>query len=104
MTSSVYKETEAGKFSRDFGLKDQIRRAAVSIMSNIAEGFDRNRVKEFALFLRIAKGSCAEVRAQLYVALDAAYLDEQRFQCLMDLAAEIGRIIGGLQASLKKKL
>jgi four helix bundle protein len=90
-------------FARDFGLKDQIRRAAVSILSNIAEGFERNRPAEFHQFLAVAKGSCAELRSQLYIALDACYLDQARFEQMLALAVEVGKIIGGLRASVEKR-
>lgn len=70
LTRDVYTASKQAAFAKDFGLKDQIRRAAVSIMSNIAEGFERGGDKEFAQFIALAKGSSAEVRAQLYVALD----------------------------------
>jgi len=98
----IYKMTEDGKFSRDFGLRDQIRRAAVSIMSNIAEGFERMGRAEFHQFLVIAKASCAEVRSQLYIAHDIGYIDRKQFEEIHSLAEEVGRIIGGLRASLKK--
>ncbi len=68
LTNTIYQATGTGRFTRDFGLKDQIRRASISILSNIAEGFERGGDKEFFQFLAIAKGSCGEVRAQLYVA------------------------------------
>ena len=68
LTASIYKVTSAGAFARDYGLRDQIRRAAVSSMSNIAEGFERDGNKEFIQFLSVAKGSTGEVRSQLYVA------------------------------------
>jgi four helix bundle protein len=103
LTREIYQLTTEAGFSRDFGLKDQIRRAAISIMSNIAEGFERNRPNEFHQFLSIAKASCAELRSQLYIALDACYLDELRFNQLMELAAEVGRIIGGLRAAVEKQ-
>ncbi len=74
LTNEIYEATAQGDFARDFGLKDQIRRAAVSIMSNIAEGFERSGTGEFVQFLAIAKGSSGEVRSQLYVALDQQYL------------------------------
>ena len=74
LSKAVYAVTGDGTFARDFGLRDQIRRAAVSVMSNIAEGFDRGGNRELTQFLYIAKGSAAEVQAQLYVALDAGYL------------------------------
>ena len=74
LTNEIYQATASGQFVRDFGLKDQIRRASVSVLSNIAEGFERGGDKEFLQFLAVAKGSCGEVRAQLYVALDQGYL------------------------------
>ena len=104
LAARIYELTKAGDFSRDFGLKDQIRRAAVSVISNIAEGFERNRQKEFHQSLSIAKGSCAEVRAQLYVALDAGYLTNSEFKQLMANAEEVGRILGGLRASVENQI
>ena len=103
LTRQIYKATNLPAFSRDFGLKDQIRRAAVSIMSNIAEGFERGRPSEFHQFLSIAKGSCAELRSQLYVALDAGYVNEPQFQELMFDATEAGQVIGGLRVSVEKR-
>ena len=104
LTAKIYALTKAGDFSRDFGLKDQIQRAAVSVMSNIAEGFERNRQKEFHQFLSIAKASCAEVRSQLYIALDAGYITDSEFKQLMANAEEVGRIIGGLRASVESQI
>jgi four helix bundle protein len=103
LTREIYKVTNLDKFARDFGLKDQIRRSAVSIMSNIAEGFERGRPSEFHQFLSIAKGSCAEVRSQLYVALDADYLTQQEFGRLMANAVETGQVIGGLRVSVERR-
>jgi four helix bundle protein len=77
ITNEIYTFSSAETFYRDFGLRDQIRRSAVSIMSNIAEGFERDGDKEFIQFLSIAKGSAGEVRSQLYVALDRAYVGEE---------------------------
>jgi four helix bundle protein len=77
LAAEIYKVTDEGKFARDFGLKDQIRRAAISVMSNIAEGFERGRSAEFHQVLSIAKASCAELRSQLYIALDAGYLNQE---------------------------
>jgi four helix bundle protein len=103
LTAEIYKITGIDKFARDYGLKDQIRRAAVSIMSNLAEGFERGRSAEFHQFLSIAKASCAELRSQLYVAFDADYLDKEHFNKLMVQAAEVGQIIGGLRAAVERK-
>ena len=95
LTSQIYRVTSTGDFVRDFGLKDQIRRASVSILSNIAEGFERGNDKEFAYFLSLAKGPSGEVRAQLYVALDLGYLSEDIFNELSDCVREIGELLGG---------
>src|SRR5947208_14666126 len=103
LTREIYKITNLPASSRDFGLKDQIRRAAVSIMSNIAEGFERGRPSEFHQFLSIAKGSCAELRSQLYVALDAGHVLEPAFAQLYAQAEEVGRIVGGLRASVQRR-
>ena len=104
LTREVYQATEQGAFARDFGLKDQIRRASVSIMSNLAEGYERGTRQEFHRFVTIAKASCAEVRTQLYIALDVGHLQEPQFQKLMNMADEVSRIIGGLRASIERQL
>ena len=93
LTNEIYKATASGQFVRDFGLKDQIRRAAVSVLSNIAEGFERGGDKEFLQFLAVAKGSCGEVRAQLYVALDQGYMSLDLFERLSRSATEVSRLI-----------
>jgi four helix bundle protein len=93
LTNHVYALTRETSFARDFGLVDQIRRAAVSVMSNIAEGFERGSNPEFIQFLYIAKGSCGEVRAQLSVACDQGYLSGAD---LDRLAGECRRISGGI--------
>ena len=103
LAREIYNVTNLDRFARDFGLKDQIRRSAVSIMSNIAEGFERGRPSEFHQFLSIAKGSCAEVRSQLYVALDAEYLTQEQFGRLMANAVETGQVIGGLRVSVERR-
>src|SRR5439155_17294854 len=82
---------------------NQMQRAAVSIMSNIAEGFEWGSRVEFMRFLMIAKASCAELRSQLYIALDVGYLSPERFNQLLVQAEEVARIIGGLRVSLKKR-
>lgn len=102
LSSEIYKATAIGDFGRDFGLRNQIQRAAVSIMSNLAEGFERGRPSEFHQFLSVAKASCAELRSQLYVAFDVGYLDEIQFNRLMALAEEVARIIGGLRAAVER--
>src|SRR5713226_9398819 len=102
LTDKIYKATSVAEFARDFGLKDQVRRAAVSILSNIAEGFERGGDKEFLQFLAVAKGSCGEVRAQLYVALDQGYLSQDLFERLFNSANEIGRLISGLMKYLSE--
>ena len=103
LTREIYRVSRQGDFAKDWGLSGQIQRAAVSVMSNIAEGFERKRQKEFFHFLTIAKASCAEVRSQLYVALDIGYLTHGAFNTLSVQAEEIARILGGLRASLEKK-
>lgn len=102
VTKSIYEITSAGDFSRDFGLRDQIRRTAVSVMSNIAEGFERGGDKEFINFLSIAKGSCGEVRSQLYVTLDQNYITSEQFEGIYKDLDEAGRLIAGLMNYLKQ--
>ncbi len=101
LTREVYRATGRGSFSKDYGLRDQIRRASVSIMSNIAEGFERSGSGEFGQFLATAKGSAGEVRSQLYVALDQEYLSQEAFKALLNKAAEISRMISGLMTYLR---
>ena len=103
LTAEIYRVSSQGHFARDFGLRDQICRAAVSVMSNIAEGFERNRAAESHHFLSIAKASCGEVRSQLYVALDAGYLNEDVFDAMRSRAEEVSRITGGLRASVAQR-
>jgi four helix bundle protein len=102
MTRQIYQLSDAGAFARDFGLRDQIRRAAVSVMANIAEGFDCDSKIEFARFLGIARRSVVEVQSLLYVALDAGYIDENTFQAHYAQAAKTKALIGGFKASLTK--
>jgi len=102
LTREIYRRTNHGAFSKDFGLYDQIRRAAVSVMSNIAEGFGRGGTKEFVQFLSMAKGSASEVQAQLYVAKNADYITKEQFRQLYDLAQSSGKLIGGFIRYLQK--
>jgi four helix bundle protein len=82
LTHKIYQVSRTGEFAKDFRLSSQIQSAAVSMMSNVAEGFERGRLGEFHQFLSTAKASCAELRSQLYVALDVGYLDDRSFQDL----------------------
>lgn len=100
---AIYALTREGAFAKDFGLRDQIQRAAVSVMSNIAEGFERGTRPEFHRYLVIAKASCAELRSQLYVACDVGYIGEEQLQHYQSQAYEVSRILGGLRASLNDK-
>ena len=104
LTADIYQITNQGEFARDFGLRDQIRRASVSVMSNIAEGFERFNLKEFHHFLSIAKSSCGEVRSQLYVALDANYLQTIKFTELKNRCIELSKITNGLRSSVKNQI
>ncbi len=92
VTRKVYQLTGAGRFARDFGLRDQIQRASISIMANIAEGFGRHSDKEFAHYLNMSHGSAAEVQSHLYVALDLKYIDQDTFDELNNLLDEISRM------------
>jgi four helix bundle protein len=102
LTQAVYQASASGPFSRDFALRDQIRRAAVSVMSNIAEGFERDGNRELQQFLSLAKGSCGELRAQLYVAFDAGYTPEEMFRSLNQQALEVGRMLGAFIKYLRQ--
>jgi four helix bundle protein len=102
LVNKIYSVSKHGMFARDFPLRDQIRKAGVSIISNIAEGFDRGGTAEFVQFLSFAKGSAGEVRSQLYVAKDQGYLTSEDFDRLMELADETSRLIGGLMIYLRK--
>jgi len=101
ITRKIYDLTSSGDFSRDFGLRDQIRRASVSIMSNIAEGFEREGTREFINFLSIAKGSCAESQSQLYVALDGGFITQSDFSWIYENLRETGKMIGGFMNYLR---
>ena len=100
LVRSVYRASETWK---DYSLKDQIRRASVSVLSNIAEGFERGTRDEFLYFLYIARGSCGEVRAQLYVALDQSFISNNDFGRLRDEADHTSRLLFNLIAAYKKK-
>jgi four helix bundle protein len=96
LSLSIYRVTNDGRFSRDWALRDQVRRAAVSVMSNIAEGFGRYSRNEFRHFLSIARGSVSEVRSQLHLARDLGYLTEPDFTEQLALCIEISRMLSVL--------
>ncbi|MBN2389259.1 MAG: four helix bundle protein [Anaerolineae bacterium] len=98
----VYQLTKIGSFSRDYGLRDQMRRAAVSIISNIAEGYESQNNRTFIRYLFIAKGSAAEARAQAYVALDQGYITQENFDTLYQLTDQTSRRIRGLITYLEQ--
>ena len=103
LARDIYVTTQTGRFAKDFGLSGQIQRAASSVMFNIAEGFDRGSRAEFHQFLSIAKGSCAEVRAQLYLTLDVGYLTDEEFSKLQASAEEVARLVAGLRTAVQKQ-
>ena len=102
LTKQVYKISRRGGFSKDYAMKDQIRRASLSITCNIAEGFERNSNKEFIYFLSIAKGSAGEVRSLLYAAFDERYISQEEFEELKRLTRQNINLIGGLIQYLQK--
>ncbi|MGH8711253.1 MAG: four helix bundle protein [Burkholderiales bacterium] len=101
-TRKIYSISDQRPFCKDFGLRDQIRRASVSVMANIAEGFERSGNAEFTQFLAIAKGSLGEVAAQLYVAFDQRYITREIFDELGDETKQLGSMLGGLIKYIKK--
>ena len=103
ITKNIYDLTAKGDFSKDYGLRDQIRRATVSISSNIVEGFEKNNNNEFVRFLKIAKGSSGEVRNQLYIALAINYISQEEFDNLNTKLENIANQIGGFIVYLQKK-
>lgn len=88
------------RYCKDFSFRDQIQRSALSVINNIAEGFERNSNKELKNFLYIAKGSCAEVRSMLYIALELHYIDKQTFNRAYNLSLEISRLLSGFIKTL----
>lgn len=103
LVSVVYRVSGRGKFEKDFGLRDQIRRASVSVMSNTAEGFERCSDKEFCRFLSIAKGSAGEVRSHLFVALDLGYLTPDEFEDLCARSEVVAKALSGFITYLAPK-
>jgi len=103
LNKKIYLITGKADFSRDYDLARQIRRASISITSNIAEGFERGRTKEFLYFLNVAKASAAEVRSQLYVANDLDYISEEKAKELLADITEISRMVSGLMKYLNNQ-
>ncbi|MEB3283248.1 MAG: four helix bundle protein [Lyngbya sp.] len=99
----IYLLTKEGDLSRDFGLRDQLRRAAVSVPTNIAEGFERQSRREYIQFLNIAKGSAGEVRSLLRVALEVNYLDRAKYEELYSRAMELSRMLANQMEALNRK-
>jgi len=95
LTAKIYEMSNSGKFRTDLGLRDQIRRAAVSIMANIAEGFGRGGKPEFIRFLRISRASALETQSHLYIAFDLGYLSDKEFETLHNQAIRVTRLVGG---------
>jgi four helix bundle protein len=102
LVREVYSVSSDGRFAKDYGLRDQLRRAAVSVMLNIAEGFARKTNREFIQFLVIAHGSTAEVQSALYVELDQKYIEQMEFTSLYALSDDTSKIIMGLSNYLRK--
>lgn len=102
VVKDVYEITKGPVFSKDYGLRDQIRRAAVSAMSNIAEGFERYSSSEFIQFLNIARASIGETRSQLYVSLDLGYIEAYEFDRLKDKCETVSRQIWNFMKYLRK--
>jgi four helix bundle protein len=104
LVKQVYLLTKEGDLSKDFGLRDQLRRASVSVPTNIAEGFERYSRKEYVQFLNIAKGSAGEVRSLLRVALEVGYLDKSKYDTLYNHAMELSRMLSTQIQALNKSL
>jgi four helix bundle protein len=99
----IYLITENSNFKKDFDFVRQIRRASLSISSNIAEGFERNTDKEFIYFLYVAKASAGEVRSQLYLAFDLEYIIKEEFEMLLESITEISKLLSGFIKYLSPK-
>lgn len=102
LCDAIYKITNHDLFSKDFGLKDQIRRCSVSVPSNIAEGFERESTNQFIYFLLIAKASCGELRTQVYIAKNNNYISQNEFEKLNTLSVEVSKMISGFVTYLRE--
>ncbi len=104
LNKEIYQITDEKVFSKDFALRDQIRRASISVSSNIAEGYGRKTNKEFIYFLNVAKASCYEVKSQLYLAMDVEYISKVEFEKAYGICEEISKTIHGLIKHLENKI
>ena len=102
LTKAIYRVSSTGQFARDFQLTNQIRRSANSVMSHIAEGFEGDGNREFQHFLAVAKGSCGEVRSQLFIAFDQGYVALNEFQSLCQGATKVSRLLSALMKHLRQ--
>jgi four helix bundle protein len=102
LAREIYRATNSGRIARDFSFVNQVRSAASSVMSNIAEGFERGNPAEFHYFLVIAKGSCAEVRSNIYLAFDANYVSDAECRRLLALAENTGKVVGALRSAVQR--
>jgi len=104
ITKKIYSMSNKNEFSKDFSLRDQMKRASVSIMANIAEGHGRRTTTEFANFLNIARGSAIELQSHLYVALDLKYIEQTEFKEAYEMLDEVSRMVLSLAQYLRKKV
>ena len=102
LTNMVYDASDKGPFARDFGLRDQIRRAAGSTMHNISEGFDAGSDAEFVRFLKYSRRSASEVQSQLYIALDRHYITQDQFECIYEQATSVRKLINAFIGYLSR--
>lgn len=103
LNKEIYVLTKQIDFSKDFALRDQIRRASISVSSNIAEGYGRKTDKEFIYFLNVAQASCYEVKSQLYLAMDVEYINKVEFEKVYGICEEISKTVHGLIKHIKNK-
>jgi four helix bundle protein len=103
LAREVYKVTRKGRLAHNFKLSGQMQEASVSVMANVAEGFERHTAAEFHHFVSVSKSSCAELRSHLYAAFDIGDMEEPEFARLLGLAEEVGRILGGLRAAVERR-
>ena len=101
LSDIIYSHSNKEKFSKDFGLRDQIRRASISVVSNIAEGFEREGNNQFIYFLLVAKASAGELRAQLYIARNQNYISMNEFEIINQKVIEVSKTISGFISYLR---